>query len=567
VLRRSWICPWICDWIGRRRQARCRFSACDLKTIQGPCQAAFELGAGNIATANSGLGDRRSRPADNFNSVSVKPATAPRLPALPARVGMLIIDLARWPRLAEFGATRMGRASAIGQRCRMIEAKEAIWIKDPLAILAEGAERGVVVRQGKIVELVAAGREPTAPAAPFEARDHVVLPGLINTHHHFYQTLTRALPAALDRELFPWLQALYPVWARLTPEALDLGVTVAMSELLLSGCTTTSDHHYVFPSGLEEAVDIEVAAAKQLGIRVLLTRGSMNRSQRDGGLPPDSVVQDEDTILADSERVVARHHQRGEDAMVQIALAPCSPFSVTTSLMRATAELAGRLDVRLHTHLAETEDENRFCRQAHGCRPLDYLEQCGWLGARTWLAHGIHFGAREIERLGKAGVAVSHCACSNQALASGCCAVCDMERAGVAIGLGVDGSASNDASNLMEEVRAAFLLQRARYGVGRVSHRDALRWATKGSAACLGRPELGEIAPGKAADLAFFKLDELRFSGHGDPLAALVLCGAHRADRVMVAGKWVVLDGAIPGLDTADLIRRHGAAARAMQAG
>ena len=445
---------------------------------------------------------------------------------------------------------------------------QAIWIKDPLGIFADGAARGVVVRNGQIVELVQAGGRPaTTGAVAFDASRHVVLPGLINTHHHFYQTLTRALPAAMDRELFPWLQALYPVWAQLTPEALQLGVSVAMSELLLSGCTTTTDHHYVFPAGLEDAVDIEVEVAKRLGMRVMLTRGSMNRSQRDGGLPPDTVVQDEDTILADSERVVAKYHQRGEDAMVQIALAPCSPFSVTTSLMRATAALADKLDVRLHTHLAETEDENKFCERAHGCRPLDYLEQCGWLNARTWLAHGIFFDAAEMKRLGKAGTTISHCACSNQILESGCCPVCDMEEAGVGVGLGVDGSASNDASNLMQEARAAFLLQRARYGVAKVSHKDALRWATKGSAACVGRPELGEIALGKAADLALFKLDELRFSGHGDPLAALVLCGAHRADRVMVAGKWVVSDGAIEGLDVADLIRRHSAAARAMQAG
>jgi len=449
-----------------------------------------------------------------------------------------------------------------------MEQSQAIWIKDPLAILAEGAGRGIVVRQGRIVELVPAGGVPaTAGADVFDASDLVVLPGLINTHHHFYQTLTRTLPAAMDRELFPWLKALYPVWARLTPESLELGVTVAMSELLLSGCTTTTDHHYVFPAGLEHAVDIEVAVAKRLGMRVLLTRGSMNRSERDGGLPPDSVVQDEDTILIDSERVVAKHHERGEDAMVQIALAPCSPFSVTTSLMKKTAELAEKLDVRLHTHLAETEDENSFCEQIHNCRPLDYLEQCGWLNARTWLAHGIFFNDGEMKRLSGAKTAISHCACSNQILASGCCPVCEMEEAGVAIGLGVDGSASNDESNLMQEVRAAFLLQRARYGVTRVSHKDALRWATKGSAACVGRPELGEIAVGKAADLAFFGLDELRFSGHGDPLAALVLCGAHRADHVMVAGKWAVVDGAIPGLDIADLIRRHSAAARAMQVG
>ncbi len=442
----------------------------------------------------------------------------------------------------------------------------AIWIRDPLAILAEGAERGVVVEDGRLVELVGKGAEPkTMSAAVFDASAHVVIPGLINTHHHFYQTLTRAVPAALDRELFPWLKALYPIWARMTPEALELAVTVAMAELMLSGCTTTTDHHYVFPAGLEEGIDIEVASAKRLGLRVLLTRGSMNLSERDGGLPPDSVVQDEDAILVDSYRVVERYHETGEVAMTQIALAPCSPFSVTTSLMRATANLAAELNVRLHTHLAETEDENRFCKKKYGCRPLDYLEECGWLTNRTWLAHGIYFNAREMPRLAKAGVSISHCACSNQTLASGCCPVCDLEASGVAVGLGVDGSASNDQSNLMQEVRAAFLLQRARYGVAEVSHKDALRWATKGSAACIGRPELGEIAVGKRADLALYTLDELRFSGHGDPIAALVLCGAHRADRVMVNGRWTVENGAIPGLDLADLMRRHQAVALEVQ--
>jgi 8-oxoguanine deaminase len=444
----------------------------------------------------------------------------------------------------------------------------ALWIKDPLAILADGADRGIVLQGGRIVELVPAGHRPSTPnVAIYNAGEHVVLPGLINTHHHFFQTLTRAVPAALDRELFAWLQALYPIWARLTPEVLDLGVTLAMAELLLSGCTMTTDHHYVFPSGLEEAIDIEVAAAARLGLRVLLTRGSMNRSQRDGGLPPDSVVQDEDAILADSARVIARYHQTGGGAMVQIALAPCSPFSVTTSLMRSTADLARRLDVRLHTHLAETEDENRYCLELYKCRPLDYLEDCGWLDDRVWLAHGIHFNAEEIKRLARAGTTISHCACSNQTLASGRCPVCDMERAGLRVGIGVDGSASNDGSNLMQEVRAAFLLQRGRYGVKAVSHKDALRWATKGSAACVGRGDVGEIAVGKMADLALFKLDELRFSGSGDALAALVLCGAHRADRVMVGGRWVVKDGDIAGFDLRELRSRHSAAARSLQSG
>ncbi len=443
----------------------------------------------------------------------------------------------------------------------------ALWIRDPLGILSGGAERGVVVENGRITELVPAGGQPRTPEpAVFDASRHVVLPGLINTHHHFYQTLTRASPAALDRTLFPWLQALYPIWARLTPDRLDAAVTVAMAELLLSGCTTTTDHHYVFPAGLDDAIDIEIAAAQGLGLRVVLTRGSMNLSQRDGGLPPDSVVQDEDTILADSERLIARYHDPDPDAMVQIALAPCSPFSVTTSLMSATAALADRTGVRLHTHLAETADEEAFCLSTFGCRPLDYLERCGWLTDRTWLAHGIHFDADEITRMAKAGTCVTHCPCSNQILASGTCRVCEMEAAGMSVGLGVDGSASNNASNLMQEVRAAFLLQRSRYGVEKVSHKDALRWATEGSAACIGRPELGRIAVGAQADLALFTLDELRFSGALDPVAAVVVCGAHTADRVMVAGRWVVEHGTIPGLDMTALIQRHTAAAKALHA-
>jgi 8-oxoguanine deaminase len=442
-----------------------------------------------------------------------------------------------------------------------------LWIRDPLGILADGAERGVVVSDGRIVELVPLGAEPDTPGVTvFDAGRHTVLPGLINTHHHFYQTLTRATPAAMDRTLFPWLEALYPIWARLTPDALDAAVTVAMAELLLSGCTTTTDHHYVFPAGLESAIDTEIAAAQRLGLRVVLTRGSMNLSQRDGGLPPDSVVQDEDTILVDSERLIARYHDASQDAMVQVALAPCSPFSVTRSLMIATAALAERTGVRLHTHLAETADEETFCVEKMGCRPLDYLEQCGWLTDRTWLAHGIHFDTTEIGRMAKAGTCVTHCPCSNQILGSGSCPVCEMEQAGMAVGLGVDGSASNNASNLMQEVRAAFLLQRARYGVEKVSHKDALRWATEGSAACIGRPQLGRIAVGMQADLALFALDELRFAGALDPIAAVVVCGAHRADRVMVGGRWVVEDGAIPGLDMAALVRRHNAAAKALHA-
>ena len=448
----------------------------------------------------------------------------------------------------------------------MMQDPAALWLRNPMAVLGD-APGGIVVQDGRIVELVPAGGAPSRPAEIWDASRHVVLPGLVNTHHHFYQTLTRCLPAAMGRTLFGWLQALYPVWARLTPEALDAAVTVAMAELLLSGCTTTTDHHYVFPPGLEDAIAIEAAAASRLGIRAVLTRGSMDLSQRDGGLPPDSVVQDLDTILDSSSSLIDRLHDPEPHAMLQIALAPCSPFSVTTRLMRETAALAARRGVRLHTHLAETEDEAAFCQARFGCTPLDYLEECGWLRPGTWLAHGIHFTAPEVARLGRARVGVTHCPCSNQLIASGICRVCELEAAGVPVGLGVDGSASNDASNLMQEVRAAFMLQRGVNGVAAVSHLDALRWATAGSADCIGRPELGRIAVGAAADLALFTLDELRFSGAGDPLAAVVLCGAHRADRVMVAGRWAVEDGRIPGLDLAALVARHGLAARNIAAG
>jgi 8-oxoguanine deaminase len=438
-----------------------------------------------------------------------------------------------------------------------------LWIKDPLAILGDGAERGVVVENGVIVECIGKGAAPTVPATEFDASQHVVLPGLVNTHHHFYQTLTRAHPQAINKELFGWLTALYPIWAKLTPEAHRLGTRLALAELLMSGVTTTSDHHYVFPGGLQDAIDIQVEEARALGMRVTVTRGSMNLSVKDGGLPPDSVVQDHDTILSDCERVISKYHERSEGARVQVALAPCSPFSVTRKLMRETAELAAHHDVRLHTHLAETHDEDAFCHAKFGMSPLDYLEDCGWLNSRTWLAHGIHFSDSDIVRLGSHGVGVCHCPTSNMTLASGRCRTCELEAAGVSVGLGVDGSASNDSSNLMEGIRHAVLMNRLTYGM-KVSHIDALRWATKGSAACLGRSDIGEIAVRKQADLGLFKLDELRFSGAGDPLAALVLCGATRADRVMIQGEWKLIDGQPVNVDIEKLMASHSKAAAAL---
>ncbi|NLH82626.1 MAG: 8-oxoguanine deaminase [Phyllobacteriaceae bacterium] len=439
-----------------------------------------------------------------------------------------------------------------------------LWIKDPLTILAEDAARGVVVEGTRIVETVGTGREPVHPVdAVHDASAHVVIPGLVNTHHHVYQTLTRAHPKAINKELFPWLQALYPIWTKgLSPEAFRLAVRLAGTELLMSGCTTAADHHYIFPAGLEDAVDIEVEEARALGLRMTVTRGSMNLSVEDGGLPPKAAVQDEETILADSERVLSKYHDRSDGAMIRIGLAPCSPFSVTRSLMKATAELAERHDCRLHTHLAETHDENDFCLSKFACRPVDYLEEVGWMSDRTWLAHGIHFSDDEVARLGRHGVGVCHCPTSNMVLASGQCRTRELEAAGVPVGLGVDGSASNDNSNLMEGVRHALMIGRLTYDAT-LSHLDVLRWATKGSAKCLGRDDIGEIAVGKQADLAMFTLDELRFSGAGDPLAALVLCGAHRADRVMVAGTWRVVDGLPVGVDVGRLRHEHGQAARA----
>ncbi|MEA1833156.1 8-oxoguanine deaminase [Methylobacterium durans] len=443
-----------------------------------------------------------------------------------------------------------------------------LWIRDPLAILAEGAGGGIVVEGSRIAELVPAGGRPSGPVdETVDASRHVVIPGLVNTHHHVFQTLTRAHPAAINKPLFPWLKALYPIWDKLNPEAFRLATRLAFTELLLSGCTTAGDHHYLYPKGLEAAVDIQVEEARALGIRAVVTRGSMSLSESEGGLPPDTLVQDDDAILADSERVLGLFHDPRPGAMVQIGLAPCSPFNVTKRLMRESARLADAHDCRLHTHLGETLDEDAYCLEVFGQRPVDYLEEVGWMNPRVWLAHGIHFTDSEVARLGRAGVGVCHCPTSNMTLASGRCRTCELEAAGSPVGLGVDGSASNDNSNLIEGVRHALMLNRLTYGAEAVTHLDALRWATEGSARCLGREDIGRIAAGREADLALFNLDELRFSGAHDPLAALILCGAHRADRVMVAGRWRVLDGEPLGIDTGRLREEHSHLARTLFAG
>lgn len=439
-----------------------------------------------------------------------------------------------------------------------------IWFKNPLAILANNAEGGLVIEGQKIIELVPQGQQPThAYGEVMECSDLVILPGLINGHHHFYQTLTRALPQALNKPLFGWLQSLYPVWAGLEPDMLYQATRLALAELLLSGCTSAADHHYLFPEGLTEAMDIQAEAAASMGVRMTMTRGSMSLGTDDGGLPPQNTVQHEDIILADSERVIKRYHNAAEGSMLQVALAPCSPFSVTPELMRHSATLAAEHKVMLHTHLAETIDEENFCVQRFGLRTVDYLDSVGWLGPQTWLAHGIHFNTDEIQRLGAAGTGICHCPTSNMMLASGIAPVQELEAAGCPVGIGVDGSASNDGSNMIQEVRQALYLQRLKYGA-QVSHFDAYRWATEGSAKMLGRSDIGSLVVGKQADIAFFKLDEMRFSGSHDPLAALLLCGAHKAEHVMVAGRWRVKKGLIEGLDVSPLLQQHGAAAKAL---
>lgn len=431
------------------------------------------------------------------------------------------------------------------------------WIKNPLAVYTGTdacAANGVVVSGSRIVELVATGTEPSHYDSSFDASGLVLTPGLINTHHHFFQTLTRALPQALNKELFPWLLSLYKVWVNLDEAMLASATRLAMAELMLSGCTTATDHHYLFPPGLEHAIDIQARAAEHMGMRAMLTRGSMSLSEKDGGLPPDRAVQPEQFIIDDSQRLIQRYHDSRDGAMLQIALAPCSPFSISPDLMRESARMATRFDVRLHTHLCETFDEEAFCLERFGLRPVDYLEDVGWLTNRTWLAHGIHFNDEEIARLGKAGVGVAHCPSSNMLLASGICRARELEQAGSPVGLAVDGSASNDGSNMINELRQSLFIQRLRYGSANVSHLDVWRYATAGSAACLGRDDIGSLSVGKQADIALFSLDDIRFAGAHDPLAALVLCGAQKATHVMVAGHWKVRDGKLTEMDVDELI-------------
>ena len=420
----------------------------------------------------------------------------------------------------------------------------------------------VAVTDGLVAAVGNAGSEPPAAQA-VSARGCLVTPGLINTHHHIFQNLTRAFAPAVNATLFDWLSTLYPLWSRLDEEAAYVSAWIGLAELALGGCTTTSDHLYVHPR--PRLIDAEIAAAREVGLRFHPTRGSMSLSQKDGGLPPDSVVQDDDEILTDSERLIASYHDPNPGSMLQIALAPCSPFSVSPQLMRTTAELAERHDVRIHTHLAEDPDEDRFCLARFGRRPIEHFEEVGWAGAQVWVAHCVYPNQEEIRRLGGWGTGVAHCPSSNMLIAGGIAPVHELREAGVPVGLGCDGSASTDHASLWLEARTALLLGRLRRGPTSLSAREVLRMATVGSAACLGRTgELGMITAGAPADLVAWPLEGVQFAGaHSDPVEAWLRCGPVSARHTIVNGQFVVRDSQItrPGLE--DMLDRHDKISRA----
>ncbi|MFM1989121.1 MAG: hypothetical protein RJA99_2078 [Pseudomonadota bacterium] len=398
-----------------------------------------------------------------------------------------------------------------------------------------------------------------------DASGCVVMPGLVNTHHHMYQSLTRAVPAAQDADLFGWLRTLYPIWARYTPEMFVTAAEVAMAELLRSGCTTSSDHQYLFPNGAR--LDDTIEAARRLGIRFHACRGAMSVGESAGGLPPDSLVEDEDAILEDSERVVSRWHDPTPGAMTRVALAPCSPFSVSPRLMREAATMARRLGVRLHTHLAENDDDVAYSRERFGMTPAEYAESVGWLGDDVWHAHCVKLDEPGLRRFGATRTGIAHCPCSNMRLASGIAPAPAWRRLGLRVGLGVDGSASNDGADLLGEARQAMLLARVGHGPAALRARDALEMATLGGAAVLGRDDLGALVPGLCADLAVFDVSGLEHAGVHDPVAGLLFAAPVRTRWTVVGGRVVVEDGRLATADVRGLAARQRAAVAALAGG
>lgn len=408
---------------------------------------------------------------------------------------------------------------------------------------------------------------PRGDAREIDASTKLVMPGLVNTHHHMYQTLQRNIPAVQNAELFDWLITLYEIWRHLTPEAVRASTQLACAELLKTGCTTTMDHHYVFPQGVsQELIGVQFDAARQIGIRFCATRGSMSRGKSAGGLPPDSVVQDEDTILSASEQLIATYHDPEPFAMRRLALAPCSPFSVSEELMRQSALLARDKGVRLHTHLAETKDEEAYCLEHYGCRPLGLMERLGWVGSDVWFAHGIHFNDAELRLLAETRTGVAHCPSSNMRLGSGIARVPEMLAAEIPVGLAVDGSASNDSSDMLGELRACLMLHRVLGGAAAITADQVLGIATRGGAALLGWPEIGSLERGKAADLVLIEMDRLDYAGAlSDPLAAVIFSGcSHQAHTVIVNGEVVLEDGVLTTIDEVELRHEANRHARAM---
>ena len=425
-------------------------------------------------------------------------------------------------------------------------------------------EDGAIFVRDNVIQQVGKTEElPGEADTIINARGMIVLPGLVNTHHHLYQTLTRAVPQAQNANLFQWLKTLYPIWAELTAEGAYVSALVGMAELIRSGCTTTSDHLYLFPNDVK--LDHTIYAAREIGIRFHASRGSMSLGESKGGLPPDRVVEEEADILKDTQRVIETYHDASRFAMVRIVVAPCSPFSVTPDLMRESCELARSYGVFCHTHLAETLDEEAFCLERFGMRPIEYAEELGWVGEDVWFAHGVHVNDQEIALLARTGTGVAHCPNSNMRLASGIAPVRKYIDAGVRVGLGVDGSASNDSSHMLAEARQALLLQRVQGNPAGLTAWEALELATVGGARILGRDDIGRLAPNMAADFIGFRLERLDYAGAlHDPVAALVFCTPQYVDLSVINGKVIVENGEFVHFDPEPIIRRHNAIARQM---
>jgi cytosine/adenosine deaminase-related metal-dependent hydrolase len=425
----------------------------------------------------------------------------------------------------------------------------------------EGTEHssGWILVDGGFVSAVGAADEPNADET-VDLACAVVTPGLVNTHHHLYQTLTRA--RAQQADLFTWLRELYPVWAGIDAEAEYAAARVGIAELALSGCTTVFDHHYVFPRGRDGLVEAEVRAARELGVRIVASRGSMDLGESDGGLPPDELVEDLDGVLAETERLAEALHEDVPGAFVQLAVAPCSPFSVTRNLMEESARMARRLGLPLHTHLAETVEEEAYCRELYGCTPVEYLTELGWLADDVWCAHCVHLSDADVLEFGRTRTGVAHCPTSNLRLGAGVAPVPELVAAGVRVGLGVDGSASNERSDLLFDVKQALLVARGRRGPTAMTVREALRLGTRGGAAVLRRDDIGSLEPGKCADFAVWRRDVLELGGADDPVAGLVLSAPHRVDRLVVGGEDVVRGGALVHADEAQIASEHRSQAR-----